>query len=501
MRAGQRTPRAISVKPEAAVGRADLLAILGNWSSGDASLYAQLADAVAGCATRGDLAPGTRLPAERDLAIGLSVSRGTVMAAYARLRQLGWAESRRGSGTWIRSDARRPLVPARQTSEPAHRSRHLAGHLLHPAPGIVDLAVAAVRDTDDLPDDLFEVSTASIRAVTGNAGYAPQGALQLREQLAARHRDSGTATTADQIVITAGGQQGIDLCAALALRPGDTVLVEEATYPGAIDVFARHGARIRTVPLQGSWGESRPLAEAIELHRPRLVYLMPSMHNPTGRTASELRRKQLARLADEHELYLVEDDTSAELTFEGRRTPPVAAHSKAGRVLTISSFSKTVWGGMRVGWVRAAPAVAERLGQIKAAKDLGVSAFAQAAALGMVPRLDEIAEARSALFRGRAAVLEQLLSDRLPDWSWSDPDGGLALWVRLPNLDAEVFAQRALRAGVAVSPGAAHCYDQERTDRLRVSFAARPEILTEGVNRLAVAWHEHVARHRRPASA
>lgn len=474
------------------VRRGDLVALLGDWSSGDGSLYVRLADAIVACAARGDLAPGTRLPAERDLAKGISVSRGTVMAAYERLRSLGWAESRRGSGTWIREDARRPLAPVPQSGADAQRYKSLSSRLLAPTPEVVDLALALMRDPADLPADFLQVPPELVRTVAGDLGIAPQGGRELREAIAARYAALGVPTGADEVVVTGGGQQAIDLCAALFLRPGDTVLVEEATYPGAIDVFSRYGARIRTLPLQGEWGDIRPLEDAVAAHRPRLVYLMPSLHNPTGRSASTTRRRQLARLADAHELYLVEDDSVADLLFDGPRLPPVAAYAAGDRVLSLGSLSKSVWGGLRVGWIRSDRRVAEQFGQIKAARDLGLSAFAQAAALHVLPRLDEIVAARSATLRDRAGVLLDLLGRHLPEWTWPEPEGGLTVWARMPAPIAEQFVQRALRHGVAVSPGAAHCAGTEQTDRVRISYAPAPDVLAEGVARLASAWHAHV---------
>ncbi len=471
------------------VGRTELLALLGDWAKNEASLYVALADALIACVDRGDLPVGTRLPAERDLAQGLTVSRGTVMAAYDRLRQAGYAVSRGGSGTRIRRDVRRPLVAVGSAQGEAARYRGLTGRLLNPSEDVVDLALALPRHPDDLPPDFYEVPGELVREVAGQAGMAPQGGAALRQALADRYSASGVPTSTEQVVITGGGQQGIDLCAGLVLRPGDTVLVEEATYPGALAVFARHGARIRTVPVQGSWGDPRSLVEAVERHHPRLLYLMPSMHNPTGRAASVGWRRQLADLVDSHELYLVEDDSVADIVFDGPAMPPVAAYSKTGRVLTIGSLSKSVWGGLRTGWIRSDPSCAEQFGQLKAAKDLGLSAFGQAAALHVFPHLDEVIAARTSRLAGHAEVLLDLLAQHLPMWSATFPDGGLTLWVQVPDATAEDLAQRALRFGVAVSPGAAHCAGSDRTDRVRLSFAHEPDVLAEGVQRLARAWH------------
>jgi DNA-binding transcriptional MocR family regulator len=470
------------------IGRAELLALLGDWAAGEASLYVALADAVVASVVRGDLPPGTRLPAERDLARGISVSRGTVMAAYDRLRQLGYAESRGGSGTRIRDDVRRPLAAVDTSRGEGSRYRGMSSRLLRPTPDVIDLALALPRDSEDLPADFYDVPGSLVRAVAGEAGMAPQGGMALRQAIAQRYATSGVPTVPEQLVVTGGGQQGLDLCAALTLRPGDTVLVEEATYPGALAVFAAHGARLRTVPVQGSWTDPRQLAAAVATHRPRLVYLMPSMHNPTGRTTTSTWRRQLATLVDTSELYLVEDDSLADVLFEGTQTPPVAAYSRSGRVLTVGSLSKSVWGGLRIGWVRADPGAAEQLGELKAAKDLGLSAYGQAAALHVFPRIEEVVAARRSTLLRRAEVLLDLLDQHLPEWEASTPDGGLTLWARLPEEDAEDVAQRATRYGVAVSPGSAHCVGRDRTDRVRLAFAQEPDVLAEGVQRLARAW-------------
>lgn len=471
-----------------AIGRAELLALLGDWGAGEASLYVALADALVGCVERGDIPVGTRLPAERDLARGISVSRGTVMAAYDRLRQLGYAESRGGSGTRIRQDIRRSLASVGQVRGEASRYRGLSSRLLKPASDTIDLALALPRDTADLPADFFDVPGELVRSAAGDAGMAPQGGAALRQAIADRYAAARMPTVADHIVVTGGGQQGLDLCAGLLLRPGETVLVEEATYPGALAVFARQGARIRTVPVQGSWGDARLFRNAIAEWHPRLVYLMPSMHNPTGRTASDAWRRQLAGIVDTNELFLIEDDSLADVVFDGNRMPPVASYSRSGRVMTIGSLSKSVWGGLRIGWIRSDAASAERFGELKAAKDLGLSAFGQAAALHLFPRLEEVIAARTQSLSRRAEVMLDLLDQHLPAWKASLPDGGLTLWVQLPDRDAEDVAQRASRFGVAVSPGAAHCPGTERTDRMRLSFVHEPDVLAEGIRRLARAW-------------
>jgi DNA-binding transcriptional MocR family regulator len=470
------------------LGTSELLALLGDWAITESSLYIALSDALIASVLSGDLAVGTRLPAERNLARGIGVSRGTVMAAYDRLRQIGYAESRGGSGTSIRRDIHRPLVHADIRLGDASRYRGLSARLLNPAQDVVDLALALPRDANDLPSDFFDVPGEIVRAVAGETGMAPQGGMALRVAIANRYSNFGLPTHHDQIVVTGGGQQGIDLCASLLIRPGDTVLAEEATYPGALSAFVRHGAKIRTIPVQGYGGDLRSLQEAVSTYHPRLVYLMPSMHNPTGISTNNAWRRQLAAFSDKSDLYLVEDDSLADLNFDKQQLFPVATYSRNGKVFTIGSLSKSVWGGLRIGWIRSNTSAAEQFGQLKAAKDLGLSAFGQAAAVHIFPRLDEIIAARTSALATRAEVMLDLLQQHLPQWKVVLPDGGLTIWTQLPLPIAEEVSQRATRFGVAVSPGSTHCAGTEKTDRIRLSFAQEPEVLAEGVKRLARAW-------------
>ena len=475
------------------VSRSRLLACLGDWSRGPGPLYAGLACALRAAMARGDVPPGTRLPAERSLALALAVSRGTVVAAYDLLRSEGLLDSRQGSGTWVHPEAARPIGLLNNGGSAA-AARRLSGRLFEGSAGTVDLAVAAVPGPEGLPEELFRMPTAAtLELLAGGHGYQPLGLPELRERIAAYHRRDGVPTGPEQVAVTAGAQQAISLVAALLVRPGDAVVVESPTYPGALDVFGRLGARIVPVPAEESWARAGALRTAVEANAPRLVYLGPACANPTGRVTGESRRREIARIADERQVYVVEDNALADVVLDGRRLPPVAAFSRTGRVLTLGSLSKVAWGGLRVGWLRGPAAFVDTLGRLKAATDFGLSALPQVVAGRILDDLGELAARRAALLRTRRDVAQEEVARRLPGWTWTEPQGGLSLWIRLPAGNADAFGQVALRHGVDVTPGSAHAVDAGCDDRLRLSYGARPEVLREGISRLATAWQEYQA--------
>jgi DNA-binding transcriptional MocR family regulator len=468
-----------------------LAAVLGNWSRGSGPLYGGLAAGLRRAVARGDLPPGTRLPAERALAATLLVSRGTVVAAYDELRLAGVLDSRQGSGTWVRPDAPRPAGLLHDAA-PAAQARRLAGRLLDRSADTIDLAVSAVSGLDGLPEDLFRMpDLATLERLGGGHGYQPLGMPALRERIAGYHRREGLPTVPGQVAVTAGAQQAIALVGQLLVRPGDAVVVEVPAYPGALDVLTRLGARVVPVPAGEPWSRTGALRAAVERNAARLVYLAPACANPTGRVTSEARRREAARIADEREVYVLEDNSLADVVLSGRRLPPVAAYSRSGRVLTVGSLSKVGWGGLRIGWVRGPDAFLDALGRMRAALDLGPSALPQVVGIRVLDDLERLATTRRALLRERLDVAQDELARLLPSWTWDEPDGGLSLWARLPAGDADELVQAALRHGVDVTPGSAHSVDGAFDDRVRLSCAVPVPVLREGITRLAAAWREY----------
>src|SRR4051794_16748100 len=261
---------------------ARLLAHLDDWSTGPAPLFRQLARGIASGIERGVLDRGTRLPAERALAAALAVSRGTAVAAYDLLVADGLVERRQGSGTYVLGAGVLGLPPGREGSALVHR---LVERSAGPS-SIVDLSISVLHDPSRLPP--LTISTGDLAAVEPDTGLSPWGLNGLRHAVAEHVTGWGLATTADEIVITTGAQQAISAAAACWLRPGDTVVVEDPTYPGAIAAFAQAGARLRGVGVDRGGVRGDELAAAIA-DRPALVYLQSTVQSPTRAILGDAR--------------------------------------------------------------------------------------------------------------------------------------------------------------------------------------------------------------------
>lgn len=475
----------------------DLVATLGDWSVGAGPLYRKLADALAGAAADGVLLPGELLPAERRLAAALAVSRATVVAAYDELRGRGVLESRQGSGT--RVCAGLPAPPS------DGRVRGGRGHVIFqrmidgPGGDLISLTCAAKGGAQAVAEALDEVAREDLPALLADPGYHPRGLPALRAAIATHYTAGGLPTSDEEVLVTTGAHQALVLVADLYLAPRRCVVVEAPSWPGCIDVFQAAGARLRGVPLDAEGVEPSRLATALADEAPSLLYVMPTYHNPTGVLMSADRRRRVGELAARHRVPVVEDNAYAGLAGtgpDGRVPAPLAVHAPAGaEVLTVDSLGKSVWGGLRTGWVRAPRHIVDRLARRKALADLGSPVLDQALAARLLPRIAELTARRSAELTERLALLELLLRRHLPDWSWTRPAGGSALWVRLPGgLDAGTFAQVALRHGVEIVPGSAMDPDGGHDDHLRIPFTFEPEVLTALVRGL-VGAAEELARH------
>jgi DNA-binding transcriptional MocR family regulator len=245
------------------------------------------------------------------------------------------------------------------------------------------------------------------------------------------------------------------------------------------------------VPVGDRGVSAEVLRDVVERASPRLVYLVPTFHNPTGSLAPEATRRAIARIAEESGVPIVEDDTLADLTLGPEPPPPIAAFSREGPVVTVGSLSKVLWGGLRIGWVRAPEPILARLTRLKILTDLGSSILSQLAAVELLARIEAIRRARRREVRAKYGRMARLLKSLLPSWSWTPPAGGLTLWVKLPHGDATGFAQVALRHGVAVVPGPIASPDSSGTDRLRLPFVHEADTMAEGMQRLARAWRAY----------
>jgi DNA-binding transcriptional MocR family regulator len=451
----------------------DLAGRLGRWSAGRGSLYLLLAGRLRELIDEGLLPAGTLLPPDRSLAAGLAVGRTTVIAAYDLLRQEGRLNRRRGSGTWVAPGGRAAAALA-ETANP------MFVNLLEPPDGVLQFACAGPMSPPAGLAAAFR--RAADRLADVDPGYHPGGLPVLRAALADRYRDLGVPTTAEQILVTTGAQQALALLVRALVRPGDEVLVQAPTYAGALDLFREAGAVVRA---------DDDLVGALGRCDPALVYAMPAFRNPTGSSWSPLERARLIRVAGA--VPLVFDEVLAELDLTGAPARPPGAE-----VVTVSSLSKVVWAGLRVGWVRADAALVARLARFKAVQDLGSAVLDQLAAVELLADFAAVRSARvTALRRQHDHLCARLRAD-LPEWEFTPAMGGQTLWVRLPGVDAASFAQVALRHGVAVLPGGFLDPTGGSGDRLRLPFTAEPDVIDSAVAGLAAAWRAYAVDPARP---
>lgn len=467
-----------------------LVHALGEWANDDGPIYRQLARGIGEAVERGDLPHGTVLPSERVLATTLHLSRGTVVAALQLLQEERVVERHRGSGTRVVAGSPQPAFVRDLAA--GVRARRLTSRFFRRDGTVIDLGVSLLPDSSGIPSGPFNVDLARITALADGHGYHPLGLPALRHRLAELHTAAGVPTEKSQIVVTLGAQQAIALAARLLITPGDIVAVESPTYPGAIDAFSRAGARFAPVPVDTGGARPHDVTRILDNSRPRLLYIVPTAHNPTGTVMPDHRREEVVRLCDGTGTWLVEDESLSWLTFSGRAPRPMAAYARTDNILTVGSLSKVFWGGLRLGWIRAAPQVAARLGRLKAAQDLGNCTVSQAIALDLLDSLDPVLEQRRRTLQERADLLAGLLNEFLPDWRFRPPAGGLSLWVQLPTGASDDFTATALKHGVGVLAGSATTADDSHLDYIRLSYADTPDRLTEAAQRLRDAWHEHL---------
>jgi DNA-binding transcriptional MocR family regulator len=425
-----------------------------------------------------------RVPAERELAVALDVSRTTVAAAYESLRDAGILHSRRGAGSWTQlPDGSGGGGMTSPFSPHGDRTLFDLAHAAPPAPAaeVRRAAASAVEDLD---------------AHLGGHGYDLLGQSVLRAAIARRFTRRGLPTTPDQVLVTAGGQAALSLVLAALVSPGDRVLVEHPTYPNALDAVTGRGGRCVPLPMDltttaaDAW-DLDLVAATLRDAVPRLAYLVPDYQNPTGALLDGAGRERLVALARRTGTPLLIDETLAELALSDPAEQPVAAHGAVDSplVITIGSAAKVLWGGLRIGWIRTSAPLVRRLGALRASTDLGGPVLEQLVAARLVDGLDPIVLARRAELTAARDHLLGRLGDAFPGWRPSRPSGGLSLWVDLgaPVSSRLVGAARRYDVLLAAGPrfGLAGAFERY----LRVPYTLRRERVEQALDRLVAAWH------------
>ena len=441
--------------------------------------YSALADRIRLLILDGRVGSGTRLPAERELAAQLGVSRTTVTAAYAELRDAGFLSSVRGSG----SVAQLPFK---------------AMPIFDSAPGYLDFSKAAMPAIPGLVA-AAQLAVEQLPAYLGDSGFDPVGIPALREALADRYTARGLPTTPDQIMVTLGAQHAISLIARTIVARGDRALIENPTYPHALEALKVAGARIAPVSVTADEGwDEVALEQVIQRTSPSIGYLMPDNHNPTGASMPVELRERILALAAQHGTTLVADETMGELGLMGAPAGvPFAAH---GSAILIGSVGKTVWGGVRVGWIRADPTVVQRLIRARASGDLGTPILEQLIVANLLREFDAILDSRRAYLRAGRDRLASLLNERLPEWTVPHVRGGLTAWVNLGHPVSSQLAIAARNEGLIIAAGPRFGVDGAFERFLRIPFSYPADETERAVDALARAWTT-VGRHPLPETS
>jgi len=445
--------------------------------------YRVLADGVRVLVLEGRIPVATRLPAERELAAALRISRTTVAAAFDALRTEGFLESRRGSGSWTCVPAGSPM-PTRglEPLPPEH------------AGSVIDLGTAALPAPEPHLSRAFEGAVADVGRYLHTHGDYPAGLPALRAALADRYTARGVPTMPEQIMVTTGAMGAVAALTRLLAPHGERIAVEHPSYANVLQLLRDAGGRLVPVPMAdgfAGWDMAawrRVLRDAV----PRMAYVVADFQNPTGALATDAQRRDLVAAARAAGTVLVADETMTDLAFDEDAEPPrpVASFDQGGSsVITVGSVSKSVWAGMRIGWVRAAPEVIRALVAARVYADLGSPVLEQLAVARLLAGdgWDAVVALNRARARAHRDALTAALHERLPDWEFALPRGGLTLWVRTGGLSGSRIAEVGERYGVRVPSGPRFGVDGAFEGYVRLPFTIGGRLAGEAADRLARA--------------
>lgn len=472
-------------------------------------LYKQLADFVSSLITAGTVRPGEKLPPTRELAGQLGLNRTTVSAAYTLLEQSGLIQGHVGRGSFV---AQRTGETDAALTEPPHTALDWSAILppLEPAPSVtheIEISFASSRPAQaefplapfrSLAKEVIDSADAPEILQLGSAhGYAP-----LRRYLLTQATESGIARPDDDLIITNGCQQALDLIARVfgsrTVGAAPRVALEDPGYHGMLHVFSRAGAEIIPAAVDESGLDLDSFEEILVRETPRLVVVTPSFQNPTGATLPLDRRRRLVGLARRYGFVLVENDIYSELRYHGAALPTLKELDETGNTILLRSYSKVSFPGLRVGWVIAPRPVVARLAEAKQASDLHSDQLSQAVLLRFV----ESGELARHLERTRAAGAERLdaalaaLQRYLPAGaSFTTPQGGMSLWIDLPApLTAQGLLSGVEERGITFLPGRYFSTRPHHERGLRISFGSLPpQEITRGIQILGQTAREQLA--------
>jgi DNA-binding transcriptional MocR family regulator len=488
-------------------------------------LYVQLRDQLRALVHSGELRTGDRIPASRELAGQLGVHRATVANAYAELESEGLIQGHVGRGTFICKMPVGQFSPPPRTNENGgtirweslfadERGEDSLSRLMPVIPPGAIAFTSAVPPEEFFPIEEFRRCCNAVLHREGGRvlrlgstdGYDPLK-LAILETL----RAEGLNIRAEQMLITDGGQQAIDLLCKAFLRPGDSVAIENPAYPGAIAIFA--GARVRTLAVDVETDPRRTGHTGLDLgaletvlmrNRVKCILVTPDFHNPTGTALPVAARRRLIELAGHYQVPVIEDSIYSRLRVRGNAIPSLKSLDRAGNVIQIDSFSKIAFPGLRVGWCIGPESVIERLRLIKQATDLHTDQLAQATLAEFIRRghlARHLAKMRK-VYRSRLEAVEEALEEHMPEeTTWTRPDGGMSIWVTLPSgFDAGEFLIHTRERGVLFVPGRHFYLQHPKPNTLRLGFSSLDEKrIARGVQTLGEVLKQEIRKRQRGA--
>ncbi len=469
-------------------------------------LYLQISQQLREQIRNGELAAGVRLPPERRLAAMLGVNRTTIVNAYRELAADGLVAGYVGRGTIVAGAASGTDFSQLSSVDMPWEQLFTSTTEVMNTPLLRDTRIVSAR-TDvisfatGIPSpDLYPIDTIRglLNSALNDAGqsllqYCPiEGYQPLRDVLASRMKREHGPVESGEILVAAGSQQGLFLLASTMIEPGDLVAIESPTYLGALQVFRAAGARLLSIPVDENGMRVELLEDLISRRRPKLIYTLPTFQNPTGSTMSHDRRQRLLALAARYQVPIIEDDPYGALRYEGRSLPSLHSMDRHGTVIYLSTVSKMLFPGFRIGWIAAPRAVIERLALMKQIVDLDTNPLAQWAVWAFLERglIDPHLEQLRQIYPVKRDRMIGALARHVGDlMDWSRPAGGFYLWCRLRDgLRSRDLLAEAARQGVAIAPGESFYPDGEGESTLRLNFTLPTESeIDVGVARLARA--------------
>jgi DNA-binding transcriptional MocR family regulator len=485
--------------------------ILNRETREDLPIYKQIADELLRQVEEGHLVEGSRLPPVRQLAKDLEVTRVTVHKAYSELRDQGRAEARVGRGTYLipRPAIQTPLDSLAYAPRDMTPDKIMADiSILKEQTQMISLAMAE-------PDPAFSPAASFLNLFRSFEDEAPtllsygpyQGSEQLRHVIAGLLREKGMTPHPDELIITTGVTQGLSLSLAALCERGDRVLVEQPTYLGFLSLLRSFGLQPIGIPVDEEGIDIDIVETMFRLHRPKVLYTIPHFQNPSGVSLSTQRRERLVSLAASYDVTIIEDDVYGQLHYDGPVLPSLYAHAQqsqsGAQVIYLNSFSKTLFPGLRIGYMLPPASMKEQLMAMVRCRELCGSPLMHRALFEFLRRGLWHQHLQKVLphYRSRRDTLLHALQTRMPEEvSWSQPKGGFCCWLTLPaEGQFETLYQEALAQHVAFTPGVVFSTPQFGTEpqhwHLRLCFGTQPEdTLVEAITILSQLIHQTLKR-------